>query len=180
MNIEELERLDNTFNQANFISKTNNMFIKFFTAIMMDNLSEVDHFISDEVYSYGEGIIAPLREHNYKKMFDELNVKSNQIKSIEKINNEFVITTLIQSRYLDYIYDSNNGTVVSGDDNNRVQINYLLTFTKKDNATNQGIAKKCDSCGSPMNINNTGICEYCGSIYKQEKHDWVLTNISPQ
>ena len=42
---------------------------------------------------------------------------------------------------------------------------------------------KCKMCGGTLQFENgtsVGICEYCGSIYKQEKHDWVLTNISVQ
>ena len=53
----------------------------------------------------------------------------------------------------------------------------MLTFTKKCDATSQGIAKKCHACGAPMDVNNSGKCDYCGSIYKQEEHDWVLENL---
>lgn len=179
MTIEELEKLDNTFNQANFISKCNNIFVKFFTAIMMDNLNEVDHFISDKVYQYGENIISPLRNNNYKQIYDELNVKSSRIQQVSKDNNNHKIIVFLESRYMDYIIDE-NGNTIEGNDTERIQVDYLLTFAKRINATDQGIAKKCDSCSSPMNVNSTGICEFCGSTYKQEKHDWVLTNIERQ
>lgn len=179
MTIEELEKLDNTFNQANFISKCNNIFVKFFTAIMMDNLNEVDHFISDKVYQYGEDIISPLRNKNYKQIYDELNVKNSRIQQVSKENNNYKIVVFLESRYMDYIIDE-NGNTIEGNDTERIQVDYILTFTKRINATDQGIAKICDSCGSPMNVNSTGICEFCGSTYKQEKHDWVLTNIERQ
>ena len=179
MTIEELEKLDNTFNQANFISKCNNIFVKFFTAIMMDKLHEVDHFINDNVYQYGENIISPLRNKKYKQIYDELNVKNTTIQHISKDNNNYNIIVFLESRYMDYIIDQ-NGNTIEGNDTTRIQENYILTFTKRISATDQGIAKKCDSCGSPMNINATGICEFCGTTYKQEKHDWVLTNIEKQ
>ena len=127
---------------------------------MMDNLREVDHFISDDVYKYGEYIITPLRKKNYRQMYDELNVKATHINNIELINNKYVITVFIESRYMDYILDINTGETVRGNDKSRIQINYKLTFTKDINAVNEGEAKKCPACGSPMNINDSGICPY--------------------
>ena len=41
----------------------------------------------------------------------------------------------------------------------------------------QGIVRKCPTCGASMNINNSGECEYCHSIYNQEDYDWVLTKL---
>lgn len=177
MNISEFEQIDRTFNQAMFLTKVNNIFIKFFTAIMSDKLEEVDHFISDDVYEYGEKIIKPLRENNYRQMYDELNVKSSFIKNIEIRENEYVIDVFLEARYMDYVLDLNTGDVISGTDSSRIQVDYILSFSKSAEATDQGIAKKCQACGAPMDVNNTGKCDYCGSIYKQEQHDWVLSSI---
>ena len=177
MTIQELERLDSTFNQAMFITKVNNIFVKYFTAIMKGKLSEVDHFISDNVYQYGENILEPLQGKNLRQMYDELNVKESNIESIDLVNGQFVVNVFLQARYMDYILDLSTGNVISGNDNSRIQVNYMLTFTKKCDATSQGIAKKCHACGAPMDVNNSGKCDYCGSIYKQEEHDWVLENL---
>lgn len=53
----------------------------------------------------------------------------------------------------------------------------MLSFTKKSNAISQGIAKKCPSCGAPINVNLSGKCEYCGSIYNQYDYDWILSKL---
>lgn len=177
MTVEEFSKLDKTFNPATFISKCNHVFIKYFTAIMMDNLREVDHFISNDVYKYGELIIAPLRKKHQRQMYDELNVKTTRLHNIELKNNKYIITVYIESRYMDYVIDMNTGNKVYGNDQSRITVTYKLTFTKDINAVNEGDTKKCHACGSPMNINDSGICEYCGSIYQQEKHGWILDNI---
>ena len=51
MTLAEFKKLDPSFNESMFITKVNNMFVKFFTDIMMDRLLEVKHFINDEVYA---------------------------------------------------------------------------------------------------------------------------------
>lgn len=179
MTIHEFTRIDNTFNEAMFLTKANNIFIKLFTAIMMDNLDEVDHFISDDVYNYGENIIKPLRNKNFRQMYDELNVKSSRIKNIKATDDSYVIEVYLESRYMDYVLELDSGNLVDGNDSSRIQVDYLLTFTKRIDASSQGITKKCPACGAPMNVNKTGICEYCGSTYNQEDYDWVLTEIMP-
>lgn len=29
-----------------------------------------------------------------------------------------------------------------------------------------------------MDLNNTGVCKFCGSIFEQDDHDWILTKIN--
>lgn len=177
MTIEEFKKINKSFNPAMFISKCNNIFIKYLTAIMTDNLQEVNHFINNDVYAYGEYILKPLRPQNYRQMYDELNIKDTLITNIKIQDNYYYVTVLIQARYIEYIMDINNGQVIEGNNSVRERYNYHLTFTKKIDAADSGIAKKCDSCGAPMNPNDSGTCEYCNSTYEQEKYDWVLTQI---
>ena len=178
MRVSEFTNIDNTFNEAMFLTKVNNIFIKFFTSIMTDKLADVDHFISDDVYNYGENILNKVRSKNYRQMYDELNVKNSRISNIEVTDNEYIIDVYLESRYMDYIIDLNTGNVVSGNDSSRIQVNYNLQFVKKVCVHEQGIARKCPSCGAPMNVNKSGKCDYCGSIYNQEDYDYVLTSIT--
>lgn len=178
MTIQEFINIDKTFNEALFLTKANHIFIKLFTCIMMDKLIDVKHFINEDVYNYAENIISPLRSKNYRQMYDELNVKESKIANIEVKENVYIINVYLQSRYMDYIINLSNGNLVSGNDNSRKQVNYLLTFTKKVETQIQGIAKKCPTCGAPVNVNTSGKCEYCGSTYNQEDYDWVLTKLN--
>jgi len=54
--------------------------------------------------------------------------------------------------------------------------NYL-TFEKNKNTSTQPEARKCPSCGSNMDVNNSGKCEYCGTIYNLEDYEWILTEM---
>lgn len=78
---------------------------------------------------------------------------------------------------MNYIINLNDGSYVSGNNNSRIQVDYMLTFTKKVNVMKQGIARKCPGCGAPMNINESGKCEYCGAIYNLDDYDWILTKL---
>lgn len=177
MTVEEFRQIDSTFNESMFLTKVNNIFIKLFTSIMMDSLEDVDHFIGNDVMNFAEGIASKTRDTGNRQMYDELNVKDSTIQNIIVEDNVYVIKVYLQSRYMDYIINLDSGDLVSGNDQSRIQVDYLLTFTKKKDATNQGIVKKCPGCGASLSVNTTGKCEYCGSIYNQEDYDWVLTGL---
>jgi predicted lipid-binding transport protein (Tim44 family) len=177
MTLTEYKSMDPTFNESMFITKVNNIFVKLFTSIMMDKLNEVDHFVGDEVLLYAQGILNNAKNKGCRQMFDELNVKDSQIVNVEVKQDVYEIKVFLQSRYMDYIINLVNGNVISGDDTRRIAVDYNLIFTKKIDAKEQGITRKCPSCRAPLSVNTSGVCEYCGSTYNQEDYDWVLTKL---
>lgn len=176
MTVSEFKKIDSTFNESMFLTKVNNIFIKFFTSIMLDKMSDVDHFVGDEVYNYGLSILNNAKSQGCRQMYDELNVKESSIEEIEVNENVYIIKVYLQSRYMDYIINLSDGTV-KGNDSSRINVNYRLTFVKKTNTHEQGIVRKCPTCGAPLSVNTSGKCDYCGSIYNQEDYDWVLNGL---
>ena len=168
----------NNFNEAMFITKVNNIFIKYYSAIMLDELDTVKHFVSEQVYNEGKNIINNYKANGYRQMYDMLNVKDSKIRDIKENPDNFVITVYLESRYLDYQIDLDTGEFLSGNDKERIQVNYLLEFTRKKDTKEQSIARICPGCGNTIDVNNNGKCNYCGASYNQKDYDWVLTKIT--
>ncbi len=177
MDIIEFQKIDSAFNESMFMTKVNNIFVKLLTSIMLEKIKDVEHFLGDEVSEWASLKVQDLQKQGYRQMYEEMNVRDSHIADIEVLESCYKIRVKIEARYIDYIMNKSDNTVVSGQNNFRIQQNYLLTFSKNKNTIDQGIAKKCSSCGASINVNSSGICEYCGNIYKQEKYDWVLTKL---
>lgn len=177
MTLAEFKNINPEFEESMFLTKANNIFVKLFTNIMMDKLEEVDHFVGDDVYKFACDKLEAAKSNGCRQMYDELNVKDSQIRNVEVKQDVYEIKVYLQSRYMDYIINLSNGSVVSGDDTRRIKVDYYLTFTKKINADEQGITRKCPTCRAPLSVNTSGKCEYCGSTYNQEDYDWVLTKL---
>lgn len=177
MNIDEFCEIDKTFNEGIFLSEVNNVFIKLLSSVMLDNLDEVRHFIGSDVYDYIYSIIKNNKDNRTRQMYDELNVKNSNIQSIEVKDNVYIIKVYLQSRYMNYIINLSNGNYVSGNDSSRIQVNYLLTFEKKANFKDSSITRKCPGCSASIDVNNSGKCKYCGTIYNQDDYGWVLTKL---
>ena len=145
---------------------------------MLDEMDTVKHFISEDIYNMYQSRVDSLNSLGHRQMYDELNVKTSRIRSIEVLDDKYVIIVDLQARYMDYILDLESGNKVSGNDSSRIEVGYTLKFVKDASATVQGMVRRCPGCGSPMDVNNDGKCSYCGGIYNLEDYDWILVSIN--
>lgn len=168
----------NEFNEAMFKTKVDNIFVKLYTCIMKEDLSDVAHFISDNLEGELNNKINNLKGQNKRQMYDEINVKNTTIISRNILENKEVIEVEIISRYMDYIIDKDTGDLLSGDDTRRIEKRNILTFEKKNNTKEIGMVRLCQGCGASMSVNTSGKCPYCDRIYDWEKYDYVLVSMS--
>ena len=168
--------MDN-FNEAMFKTKVDNIFVKTYTCVMKQDLSDVSHFISSSLEEELQNKINILKKENKRQMYDELNVKDTRILSKRLLEDKEVIEVELISRYMDYIIDMNTGELVSGNDTRRIEKRNILIFEKKLNTKEIGIVRKCPGCGASISVNTSGKCEYCDSIYNQEDYDYILMSI---
>ena len=166
------------FNEAMFKTKVDNIFVKLYTCIMKGDLTDVRHFISEELYNNYINKINELISHNKRQMYDEINVKNTMIINRKILEDKEIIDVEIVSRYMDYIIDINTGDLISGDDTRRIGRRNILRFEKKLNTKDFGIVRKCPGCGASINVNNTGKCEYCDTIFNLDDYDYILVSIN--
>ena len=166
------------FNEAMFKTKVDNIFVKLYTCIMKGDLTDVRHFISNELYNNYMNKINELISHNKRQMYDEINVKNTMIINRSILEDKEIIDVEIVSRYMDNIIDINTGDLISGDDTRRIERRNILRFEKKLNTKDFGIVRKCPGCGASININNTGKCEYCDTIFNLDDYDYILVSIN--
>lgn len=164
-------------NEEELKGKFSNIFIMILFGIMMNDLENVKHFLSNSVYNKFKKIVDANILNNETQMYDELNVKSIKILSIEEEDNYNVVKVKIVSRYMDYVIDSNTKKYKRGVNTHRIEKDNILTFKKLKNASLRKSVIKCESCGANMDINFSGKCEYCGSIADVTSYDFVLTDI---
>jgi len=178
--INELIKIDKTFNEAMFKTKVDNIFIMLHSSIMTDNLDRVLHFLSDELKIKFQKKLDELNSKNYRQMYDELNVESTTIEHINITDDKIIIKVKIIGNYMDYIVDKTTLKYISGINTRRIKkINYL-TFEKLRNTKRIESVRKCPGCGVSISVNTNGKCIYCGTIFNQKDYDFILTNITIQ
>lgn len=167
----------NEFNEAMFKTKVDNVFVKLCTCIMKQDLTDVKHFISDELYNSYVSKINELKSANKRQMYDEINVKNSSILNRSVLDDKEIISVMLVSRYMDYIIDMNTGDLISGDDTRRIEKTNILKFEKMLDTKKTNLVQKCPGCGASINVNNSGKCEYCDTIFDLKNYDYILVSI---
>lgn len=175
--IENLIKEDSSFNEGMFKSYADNIFVKLFTAVMIDDLDSVSHFLSDSLYRKYKILIDDLKRRGITQMYDEINVKSSNIYDVEITDDKYRIIYKVISRYMDYTIDINTGNLMSGDNTRRIEKVYYLTFEKIRNFRKQNNIRRCPGCGASIDVNGNGKCEYCGTSYDLKDYDYILVSI---
>ena len=177
ISLEEYKQRDTSFDENSFITKVNNIVIKYFSSITLNELKRVDHFVSDKVYEVGSRIAKEAEDSGNIHMFDEFNIRDSKIIRIEETNDAYFIYVNMSIRYMDYLMNKVSNVVTGGDNHSRVLHPMTMIFKKYKKATEQNLVRTCPTCGASLNTNDTGVCEYCHTVYDQEDHDWVLDDI---
>lgn len=169
---------DANFNEAMFKTYVDNMFVKIYSAFMFDELPNVKHFMTEEVYQQLQMRQLQLNQQNLRQMYDELNVKSTTIIDFQTTEDSFIIRVQLISRYMDYLVKKDTGDFVSGNNTSRIERINFLTLTKKRTSLTQNAVRKCPGCGASLSVNTKGVCDYCETTYNLEDYNYILSSLT--
>lgn len=154
-------------------NKIENIVIQTLYAISTKSVDNVRHFLSDKVEKEIEAKIKELEKNKHTLILEELQTNYSNLKTKEVVNGKYLITVTIWVKGFIYTMD-NNGNILGGNDFKPTTKSILVILEKDLNHKKNNPVKRCASCGHNMNINKSGKCEYCGSIYKLEDYDYVV------
>jgi rubrerythrin len=169
---------DSTLDNGMFYTKVDNIYVMLFTALMFNDLSRVDHKVSDKVMEQYAPIVEQYKNKNQRHMYGQLNVKSTEITNIHlDEEGNILVNVRLVGRFLDYVIDLATRKKISGDDQIRTERVYDLDLKKSANAKKLSESRHCPSCGQHADLSNTGKCPSCGTIFNLEDYDYILESI---
>jgi len=173
---DEIRKYDDDFTEATFLTKADHIFIMILSAIMENDLSSVKHYLSEDVYNHFDELVKSYEKDKVIRLFDEMNVKSTDIVNYTVEDNNLNIKVLLVSRYMDYFIDE-DGEFKSGINDHRIELEHHITFTKRLDAKDLDELRRCPSCGHSLDINASGLCQYCGQTIDMSDYDYIITEI---
>lgn len=172
----EILKYDSNFTEATFLTKADHVYMMILDAVMDRDLKDVKHYLSESVYNNLNIMVTDYINRNVIRIFNETNVKTSSISSINIDSEKITITVDLISRYMDYFINE-AGDFISGVNDHRIEKNHRIVFTKKIDFKELNEAHRCPSCGHSLDINHSGICPYCGSTIDMSNYDYVITEI---
>jgi uncharacterized Zn finger protein (UPF0148 family) len=174
----EFEKNNPQFSWGQFQERARLIFNELQAAWSSMNWERARPHETDNIFQMHQYWIDAYRRQKLRNVVENAAVTAIQPVKIQEDAFYQGITLRIWAQGLDYTIDE-NGRILSGSNRNLRQWSEYWTFIRNKQAKS-GEAHtdlNCPNCGSPLRVNASGICEFCGGKITSGEFDWVLSKI---
>lgn len=179
--IAALKAKDPAFSEEKFLSDASNLYLQMQNCWTARDITPLQPRLTAALYAQSERQVEGYKQRHQTNHVDRPNVIAKDIVGCTSDSVNDILTVRITSRIVDYTTDDETGRVISGDPNRERFMTYEWTFIRSlDKKTDEGTDMDdthCPNCGAPINLNQSAVCEYCGSVLESNRYDWVLSEI---
>ncbi|MFC1746511.1 TIM44-like domain-containing protein, partial [Candidatus Riflebacteria bacterium] len=177
-NLRELVSRDNEFSPSMFQNFAGETFMEMQKAWTEKNWQVFRKFETDALYHSHKYWMDIYEKKGITNNIENINVIGVEVAKVETDAFFDAVTVRIRASMTDVDVDS-NGKIISGQEN-PVKFSEYWTFIrstqfKKPKSEDSSC---CPSCSAPLEVNQSGDCEYCGSRVSTGDFNWVLSNIA--
>lgn len=178
-----LKEKDVNFSEAAMLSKVEHLFISSQIAYANQDYEPMRPFFSNALFEQHVKQIQDKQARGERNVVSELAVLSSKLEKFSEDGHNEYLDVWLRVKYKSYIGRIDNPeTVVSGSKTKTFYLDFRWQFTRSaggqtDAATDAVKTGNCPNCGAPINLNQSGKCEYCGSVISTTEYDWVLSKI---
>ncbi|MBO4217812.1 MAG: Tim44 domain-containing protein [Clostridia bacterium] len=181
--VAAVQAVDPAFSSEEFKTYAQDAYIKVQEAWEAKNFELVRSFETDALFSLHRKQMQEYRDQNKTNHLDAQCIHEITLAAFSVDDKNEVLTVRLCASYLDYVTDDSTGRVIGGSRDVRVRRTYRIDFmrtkgVKTDSAKHMTTAE-CPSCGAPVNVSATGICEYCKNVIVNGQYGWVMNRYSP-
>lgn len=180
---KELSTTDSAFNQSEFQDWIKNLFVQVQNAWSKNDISQVQHFLSDGLYEQLQIQINLMKEKGIEDYMEDLEVYGVTPINLEKSPYFQVLHIQIGAAGINYRKNKHTGDIVDGDTFKKPFGKIWSLVRRCGSTTNkQGqiaiVNKQCPNCGTPLSIERVTSCPSCSAVIRSGSYSWVLAGIT--
>ena len=166
------------FSWADFQARAKMIFDELQAAWSSLNWERARPHETDNIFQMHQYWIEAYRRQGLRNVVENFVITAMQPVKIQEDTFYQAITLRIWAKGNDYTVDSNDN-VVSGSRTRTRQWSEYWTFIRNREAKDSRVRTElsCPNCASPLKVNASGICEFCGGKITSGEFDWVLSKI---
>lgn len=181
--VDQILQRDPDFDEAVFLQRVVNGFVKTQYAWSEQDLRPCRAFISDGVRERFELYIAMQKAENIRNRMKDVVVDESQVVSVTSDRHFDTIHVRITASAISYNEDLATKKRVSGNsDFAPISFTEIWSFSRrpgvKTHASASILQGRCPNCSGPVEIVDTAKCPQCDSIVNSGQYDWVLSEIT--
>ena len=182
--ISSLKETDPNFSEQAFREKVSNLYVQMQDAWQKKDFEPMRPYMTDALYTQFDRQLDELRESGQTNYVDRIAVLSVVFSGWRTDETNDTVVSLVNTRIVDYTLDDRTGKLVTGSKTMEKFMTYEWTLIRSKGTktaapgdTHETDAKRCPSCGAPLDVNQSARCPYCGSVVTARDFDWVISSI---
>ena len=179
--LSALKEKDPAFNEPALLERIGNLYVQMQDAWQSKNWEPMRAFMTDALFNQMARQLDELKQQGLTNHVDRIAVLDSFISRYYQEDDNDVLVIRLSTRICDYTVKDETGEVVRGSKTRELFMTYdWKLIRQKDRKTLQQedmTTVNCPNCGAPLSINQSGQCEYCGSVITLSDHDWALSAI---
>lgn len=181
--LAELKAADPYFSEEAILEKVSNLYVQMQDAWESKQWDAMRPHMTDALFQQFARQLQGFIDKGQTNHVDRIAVLGVQILSYSQDDTNDILLLEVRTRIIDYVTSDATGEIVSGDPELELFMTYHWTLIRRrgvltpQSGEAQVTKLVCKSCGAPMDVNHTGKCEYCGSIFTADEYDWVISAI---
>lgn len=181
--VTAVQAVDPAFSSEEFKTYAQDAYIKVQEAWEAKNFELVRSFETDALFSLHRKQMQEYKDNNRTNHLDAQCIHEITLAAFNVDEKNEVLTVKLCASFLDFVTDDATGKVISGSNVTRVRRTYRIDFMRtkgvKTSSDRHMTTTECPSCGAPVNVSATGICEYCKNVIVNGQYGWVMNRYSP-
>ena len=177
----EYLNIDPSFSPSKFEEKAANLYVRFQNAWQSKDISSVRPYMTDTFYGQMDTQLNRYRMNNQTNCIERIAVLKSQIRGWRQEGGMDMMIVSLDTRIVDYVKDDRTGAILRGSNIAEKFMSYEWTFVRSTGVTTSRstgtTAQTCPHCGAKIDMNQSAVCEYCGSVLKSGTFDWAVNNI---
>lgn len=170
----QLKQIIPDFDREHFLYDGFKMYCDIQMAWMNFNLESVRNLLTDEMYNMYSSQLETLKVKGEQNIMGQFIPHDGKLINYIIQNDTITITTRYIIELYDFIINQNTGLPLRGSPIDKLKIKYEMKFRKTLNPAKK--ITKCPNCGASIDMNTSGICDYCHTKIVTENINWVLTD----
>lgn len=182
--LHEIQKTDPSFDKESFSMFAKKIFLNVERAWTQRNAELLKMYEDVHLLEQHTEQIESFKKRRQVNVTDMIVVRNVNLYTFEQKNGIEKLGVLLTCSLIDYTKNELTNTIISGNEQERVNQTYLMEFTRRQGIiTNEYVdtekVVECPNCGAQTKLTSVGECRECGIFIRTNVDDWLLSNIEP-
>lgn len=177
--IDKLEQSDPNFNKDEFMQWVDSVFMELQIAWTNKDVDKLKTLEDNALYATHKAQLERYIKDKKTNHIERIAIRDKVINGYKEDDGLEFIDLTLWVEMIDYIKDDVTGNVIKGRTEDRLMMEYDIVFKRKKGVKTDTVGEletvNCPSCGAPIDISASAVCEYCNSVVNTSNHSWVMS-----